>query len=209
MAQMIAEISERGVWAKLHTGYVQGRRAGVLAQRLCDIIPPNCRVLDLGCGDGQISGLIKSRRPDLEIRGIDILVRDMTYVPVSSFDGTHIPEPCASYDVVMLIDVLHHCDSPEAMIREAQRVAKKTLIIKDVMNDQFLSDWTLRMMDIAANRRYRVPCPFNFWPHKKWMDTFDELGARVSDWRSELGLYPWPANLFFERSMHFIARLDI
>jgi len=209
MAEIVAEASEHGVWAKLHTGYVQGRRAGVLARRLAEAIPRNCRVLDLGCGDGQISGLIQSQRPDLDIHGIDIIVRDRTYVPVTKFDGSHVQEPDASHDVVMLVDVLHHCDSPEAMIKEARRVAKKTLVIKDVMNDQLLSDFTLRIMDIAANRRYRVPCPFNFWPYKKWMSTFEGLGVRVTDWQSSLGLYPWPANLFFERQMHFIAKLDL
>jgi len=198
-----------GLWANFHLTYVQSRRTQVLARRLIDVIPEGCSTLDVGCGDGQISRLIQLKRPDIEISGIDIIVRDTTYFPVSAFDGTHIPATNGSQDVVMLVDVLHHCDEPETLIKEARRVARKAIVIKDVMNDGFLTDTTLRFMDIAANRRYNVPCPFNFWRREKWLATFSALDVHIAEWRGALGLYPWPLNLLFERSMHFITRLDL
>ena len=44
---------------------------------------------------------------------------------------------------------------------------------------------------------------------KEWQGHLDELDVSVNSWTSELGLYPWPANLLFDRSLHFIADLDV
>src|SRR5262249_46077011 len=118
----MSRTAELGLWPKLHSGYVQTRRARVLARHLSGFIPTDSLVLDVGCGDGQISQLIASQRDDALVAGIDTVIRGTNYFPVSPFDGVHIPEPDASKDVVMLIDVLHHCDDPESLLREAKRV---------------------------------------------------------------------------------------
>jgi len=147
------------------------------------------------------------QRPDVRVQGIEVLVPRQTYIPVTQFDGLHVEAGDGSYDAVLLIDVMHHSDNAEALLREARRVAK-TIIIKDVVNDGFLADSTLRIMDRLGNERLGVACPFNFWPRKRWLDTFSTLGLTVSSWEDRFGLYPWPAGLIFERSMHFIAGLS-
>jgi hypothetical protein len=40
------------------------------------------------------------------------------------------------------------------------------------------------------------------------MEAFGVLGLTIGVWRNSLNLYPWPLNWLFERSLHFIARLD-
>src|SRR5262249_11250124 len=141
--------------------------------------------------------------------GIDTVIRGSNYFPVSPFDGVHIPEPDSSKDVVMLIDVLHHCDDPESLLREAKRVARKRLVVKDVLNDGFLADITLRIMDVMANRRYHAQRRFSLWSRAKWQNAFSGLDLQIASWQDSLGLYPWPAGLLFERSMHFIADLRV
>src|SRR5712692_1363174 len=67
--------SEYGLWPKLHADYVQVRRDRTLVQCLAPLLQPGSTVLDVGCGDGLISHLIREQRPDVEIFGIDVMAR--------------------------------------------------------------------------------------------------------------------------------------
>ena len=65
------------------------------------------------------------------ITGIDVLLRDHTHIPVVEFDGTTIPFPDRSFDTLVFVDVLHHTNDPVLLLREAARVARNTIVIKD------------------------------------------------------------------------------
>jgi SAM-dependent methyltransferase len=191
----------------IHGGYVFKRRVRVLSTHLAELLPQNASVLDVGCGDGLIAKLIMERRPDVRIEGIDVLVRPQTHVPVMAFDGTRIPHGDGSFDVVMFVDVLHHTDDPMVLLREARRVARQALVLKDHCKDGLLAGPTLRFMDWVGNARHGVVLPYNYWPKARWDAGFAELGLATEEYRSRIGLYPFPASLLFERSLHFIARL--
>src|SRR5262249_50421134 len=128
---------------RLHGNYVQQKRLDGLVCHLKDFLPKNASVLDVGCGDGQLAYRISQERPDLSLSGIDVLVREKTCVPVRQFDGKNIPFDTASVDVVMFIDVLHHTNDPYALLREAVRVTKKNIIVKDHLVSGFLAQQTL------------------------------------------------------------------
>jgi SAM-dependent methyltransferase len=205
MVAMSGIATDGGLWDRIHGGYIRARRARILADRLASLIPPNSRVIDIGCGDGLIAHAIMKQRADLDIQGVEVLIYDKTHIPISLFDGTHVQVDDQSCDAALIVDVLHHSDDGEALLSEARRIAKKTIIIKDVVNDGFLADFTLRWMDRLGNERYGVACPFNFWPRRRWLDTFTKLDLALCSWEGRIGLYPWPAGMLFERSMHFIA----
>jgi hypothetical protein len=109
----------------------------------------------------------------------------------------------------MFIDVLHHTPDPMILLREALRVARHALVIKDHTLDGLLASPTLRLMDRVGNTRHGVALPHNYWPKHHWLEAFDSLGLRIGAWTTNLRLYPWPASLVFDRSLHFVARLEI
>ena len=117
--------------AKLHEKRVHGRRVDSLLRNLKGLIPENSSVLDVGCGDGLLASLIQEQVPGSSLQGIDVLIRPDTKIPIAEFDGITIPMEDNSVDVVMMVDVLHHTDDPEIMVREAKRVARKWFVIKD------------------------------------------------------------------------------
>ena len=197
------------LYGRFHDRWVHGRRVRVIAASVAELLPPDGRVLDVGSGDGYIDLLITRRRPGLEISGIDVVMRGRTHVPVEHFDGVTIPFEDDSVDVVMLVDVLHHTETPLDLLREATRVSRDGLVIKDVTTGapDRLARATLVGMDWVGNARHSVPLPYNFFTREQWQQAFDELGLVESYRRERFGLYPWPATLLFERRMHFACRL--
>jgi SAM-dependent methyltransferase len=193
----------------IHGRYVHDRRSRVLSHHLSQIIPKNSHVLDVGCGDGLLARRISNNRPDVTLTGIDTLVRERNHIPIDVFDGQVIPYGDASFDGVMFVDVLHHTTDPMILLREAARIARDAVVIKDHTLDGLLAGPTLRFMDRVGNGRYDVPLPYNYWPKRRWLEAFDALGLHVGVWTSYLGIYPWPANWAFDRSLHFIARLEV
>jgi len=191
---------------KVHGSYVHRRRVRILASHFAELLPAKASVLDVGCGDGTLAGLIQTLRPDVQVRGIDVLVRAQTAIPVEPFDGSHIPAADASYDAVMFVDVLHHTDDPLALLREARRVARQNVLVKDHIRDGWLAAPTLRFMDSVSNARHGVALPYNYWRREQWQAAFQKLGLKVETWRPQLGLYPFWANWLFGRSLHFIAK---
>lgn len=192
---------------RVHAGQVFARRIRILAGHFAELAPAGARVLDVGCGDGQLDRLLLASRPDLRLEGIDVLVRPETAIPVRPFDGRTIPCADKSVDAVMFVDVLHHTEDPAILLREAARVARHAVLIKDHRLDGALAGPTLRFMDRVGNAKHGVVLPYNYWPERRWRAAFDEIGLAVERWIERPGLYPWPASLVFERSLHFIARL--
>ena len=191
----------------LHERHVARRRARVLSHQLAEMIPQDAKLLDVGCGDGEIAWMVGQTRPDLTIRGVDVLVRQQTRITVEPYDGLTLPYEANSYDVVTLVDVLHHCDQPTEVLREAGRVARQAVVIKDHIRQGFAAALTLRLMDWVGNHRHGVALPYNYWTWPRWQAAFDQLDLQMERFTDRLGLYTWPASLLFDRSLHFVARL--
>jgi SAM-dependent methyltransferase len=192
---------------RAHQRAVQGRRIELLAEHLASVVPARGTLLDVGCGDGGIARTLLGQRPDLEVTGIDVLVRPHTLIPVSSFDGTTIPYPDDSFDDVLFVDVLHHTEDPAVLLAEAARVARRGIVVKDHLASGVVSAWTLRLMDWVGNAHHGVALPYNYWREPQWRQCFEGLGLRVEVWRTNLALYPVPARWVFDRKLHVLCRV--
>lgn len=192
-------------WA--HGRQVHPRRVAVLSGIVAELLPPGASVLDVGCGDGLITGSIMKSRPDIIITGLDVMARPEAGVPVRVFDGVTIPYGDKSSDAVIFVDTIHHAAEQEKLIMEAARIARKAVIVKDHLLDGFMAGQTLRFMDRVGNRRHGVDIPYRYWTEAKWRSVFDEAGLVVEQWKTDLGLYPFPLSLVFGRSLHFVAKL--
>lgn len=193
----------------LHDKLVFGRRVRVLSDWFAQLTPPGSRVLDVGCGDGLISALTASKRPDLEIVGIDVLPRDRPHIPVQIFDGARIPFADKSFDLVLFSDVLHHTEDASLLQREARRVSRRFVLIKDHYRKGLAAATRLRFMDWVGNARFGVSLPYNYWTEAQWRTAWQDLGLKPERLETQLGLYPAPANWLFGAQLHFIALLAV
>lgn len=191
-----------------HNAAVFNRRVRVLSRHLADAVPGGGgRVLDLGCGDGQVAAAVMGLRPELAFEGVDVMLRPRTHIPVTRFDGDRLPFADAAFDYVTVVDVLHHTANPAAVLGEARRVARRAVIIKDHLLEGVLAGPTLRFMDWVGNFGHGVVLPYNYLDRSRWAEAFRAAGLAPVAWVDRLALYPVPASWLFDRRLHFIARL--
>lgn len=189
----------------VHNAAVFQRRVRVLSSHLAAEMKNGESVLDVGCGDGSIAVAIQNHAPHLKFSGIDVFLRPQVAIPAVVYDGVTIPHPDKSFDWVTIVDVLHHCDDPGAVLAECTRVARKGVVIKDHLREGLAAGQTLRFMDWVGNRGHDVRLPYNYLSRDEWNGLFDKIGAKTLSWNERLGLYPQPFSLAFDRSLHFIG----
>jgi SAM-dependent methyltransferase len=192
----------------IHAEVVHRRRVRRLAALTAVLLPPNAKVLDVGCGDGQLGALLLHLRPDLVLEGVDVMMRPQAPISVSWFDGRKLPFESKSVDAILLIDVLHHCDDAMALLADCERVARESVIIKDHLADGFLSVPMLRFMDWVGNASHGVALPYNYWTRQQWHDAFALFDWNICNWKQDLAIYPLPADWIFGRNLHFLTQLS-
>lgn len=191
----------------VHNKLVFTRRVQKLAKAIAERLPQGARVLDVGCGSGDLAALVMELRPDVRIEGIDVLVRPGTAITVTEYDGYHIPFADNAFDAAMVIDVLHHTDDPEKVLAEIARIAPQ-VIIKDHLRDGLAAATTLRFMDWVGNATHGVRLPYNYLSHRTWQEIWGKLGLGTSAFTNQLALYPRPFSWLFDRGLHFVAVLS-
>jgi SAM-dependent methyltransferase len=192
---------------RAHAHWIHRRRISVLTRRISEWLEPGWKVLDVGCGDGTIGHGISLLSPGTIVEGVEVGIRPQTAIPVRSFDGHSIPVDDDGVDAVLLVDVVHHASDPERLLREASRVARQAIVIKDHRLGRPFAAATLRFMDRVGNRGYDVALPFNYWSESRWRCAWSELELDLDRYSTQLGLYSRPARWFFESGLHFLARL--
>jgi SAM-dependent methyltransferase len=150
-------------------------------------------LLDVGCGDGT-NTLALARAIGAEtVAGVDVVVRPTAVVPVRAYDGVHLPFPDRAFEAVSIVDVLHHCTEPRAVLGEALRVADRVLVIKDHFAFGPLTHRMLYWMDIAGNARDQTPSPGTYFEPSQWVDMIGQAGGRIVglDWPLKTHDLPW------------------
>lgn len=191
----------------VHGKLVFGRRIRTLAAAIAERLPRGARVLDVGCGSGDLAVLLMRLRPDVTIEGIDVLVRPETAIPVTGYDGATIPFADGAFDAAIVVDVLHHTDDPEAVLAEIARIAP-VVIVKDHLRDGLAAGVTLRFMDWVGNAAHGVRLPYNYLSRREWTGIWCKLGLAPGSVATRLALYPRPFTWLFDRGLHFVAVLS-
>ena len=101
---------------------------------IADLIKPNTRVLDVGCGDGTLMEFLKNNK-EIDIRGIEILknnVQQCIGKGLTVIEGDAEKDlsqfPDGSFDFVILSQTLQAFLNPEKVISELLRVGKKAIV---------------------------------------------------------------------------------
>ena len=103
-------------------------------QAIASLVPVASRVLDLGCGDGELLAHLQAARGcsgyGVEIDDANVLacVRRGVNVIQLNLDEGLVMFDDASFDVVLQIDTLQHLRNAETMLRETARVGRVGIV---------------------------------------------------------------------------------
>lgn len=136
-------------------------------------------VLDLGASDGRLSYEISKQFPNIKFEGVDTYVQPNTYIPIKRYDGVKLPYKDDSFDLVLIVDVIHHSNNPQELIKEAKRVTKKHILIKDHYYNNKFDYLLLKYSDYIGNKPYSIELPYNFLKKQQWLNIFNKLSISV------------------------------
>ena len=162
------------------------RRVEQIKELLGDYKTTN--LLDVGCGNGDITNAIKDSLllPSNRVIGLEVSVnRDVSNsFQITQYDGVNFPLLDSSSELVALLTVLHHAENPRKLLQEIYRVLKPgaCLIVREFDSDtEELKTFNL-LMDYIFYEIYtpcpNVPIPGNYFEFKDWLAMFREEGFK-------------------------------
>jgi len=185
------------------------RRQSGIVQAVQSMLPDGpVSILDVGCGNGIIATQLKQRQPEISIQGIDVVMPADCGIPVSLYDGHSIPFKDAAFDVVLCIDMLHHSTEPKRILKEAVRVARHWVIIKDHLAESWWDRQLLTFLDWVGNIGSGVPMPYNFLSRFQWQTLFTELELIEVTRQDRFRYWFWPVSVVIDRHIHFAVKLS-
>ena len=164
-------------------------------------------LLDVGCGDGRYTRRLAEEAGASRACGVDVKVREHTYIEVQKYDGHSLPFPSQSFDAVTMVDVLHHCDDPQRVLDEALRVARKVVAVKDHFAFGPVTRQMLYAMDVVGNARFGIPSPGTYFSPTDWVRMVDAAGGRIASLEWPLKLHDLPWRILGWPELQFTARI--
>lgn len=120
-----------------------------IIDQVADAIRAGKRVVDIGCGVGDLLAEVRARQPDVDVCGLDFSPKAIEgarrVLPDGEFrrfviDRT-LPYADHSFDIVLCTDVIEHLEYPKAVVAELVRICRPggtvAVVVPDGDVDQF------------------------------------------------------------------------
>ena len=159
-------INTNGYWDGFATDFYMKAditRGGSICKfnTICDILPKNADILDIGCLNGNLYNFIKNKNfPIKSFTGVDLSEKLINLAKIrfpeqywQQADAHKLPFEIKKFDVVCMLETLEHVDNPTELVKEAVRVIKKDgVLIVSVPNELKIEDdahiWSFTSTDL-------------------------------------------------------------
>ncbi|HLH03382.1 MAG TPA: homoserine O-acetyltransferase [Bryobacteraceae bacterium] len=154
---------------------------------IADLVEPGSRVLDLGCGEGELLAALRAQK-QVDARGVEIdpakvgraIARGVSAYQ-SDIDHGLADYPDQTFDFVILSQTLQETRYPLAVLREMLRVGKRAIIAFPNFGH-----WTTRVSHLLSGRAPRTrlfPHEWHESPNLHFLTIKDFIGlCRKENW---------------------------
>lgn len=157
---------------------------------IAQLVPEGSRVLDLGCGDGELLALLRDRRGcsgyGIEIDDTNVLAcvkRGVSVIQLNLEDGLALFED-ASFDVVLQLETLQHVRNTQKLLRETARVGRIGIV-----SFPNFAHWPNRLRVAAGRMPISRALPYRwfdtpnmrFGTHADFAELAQDSGLRITD----------------------------
>ncbi|MCX7841251.1 MAG: class I SAM-dependent methyltransferase, partial [Anaerolineae bacterium] len=153
-------------------------------------ITPRARVLDIGAGKGLLAQAL-TQQLDARVTLVDVASYNQSNLPLTICDSRALAFADASFDYALLSFVLHHTCHPEAILREALRVARTVIVIENDVRGKVRAALT-RALDSYPALRYGTPPCYFTKSRDEWLEWFAQFPVEirlVSEFSLEYGFF--------------------
>ena len=176
------KIASHFIWRKfvsrLFTKIFWMPRAKRVARHILSQIPEGAQVLDIGAGNGLVAKEIAEKR-NANITLLDVIDWNTSKFPVKMFDGENIPFKDKEFDVALLVDVVHHSNNEEQLVKEALRVAKKVVVLEEKHENKGMSLFA-NLTDNLQFILYGMPLGAHHRNSKEWLKFFQGFSPKAN-----------------------------
>jgi ubiquinone/menaquinone biosynthesis C-methylase UbiE len=171
-------ITSRCTWISPWASKIAIRRAREAATRLVALLEHGESILDIGTGDGRIADEVASHL-SAAIVLVDLVDGRHSQLPLVVGRGEDLPFGDKSFDVTLLVTVLHHTKNPRMLIKEAARVARRTVVVQeDVYGNNIVEDVMVYIIDLVGTIAGGWPRPEKPRKIPEWELMFESAGLR-------------------------------
>lgn len=174
---ILVAMETRGSWLKP----LVKRRADWKADRIFPHIKGRT-ILDVGAAEGWVGAELRRRRPDWNVLSVDVIRVEGAKTPAVLYDGRDLPFRDQSIDSAYAIFVLHHCLSPDRVIREVHRVVRRRFVVMESVYRTRMHKRLLEFLDGRVNAfrsNNKMTRPLHFDTTEGWRTRFATHGFTV------------------------------
>lgn len=163
-------------------------------------LPLRARVLDVGCGNGELLIALRQARPDLELFGLDWHFPVETRAALEGQDIGVIEAPLEAaelpaqpFDLIVMLQLIEHLWEPEESLRRLVRAMAKDgrLLIETPNTD----GWDRQIFADGAWGGYYFPRHLNLYNFERLAGLLRKVGLDVESQRSLLAPLIWAYSL--------------
>jgi ubiquinone/menaquinone biosynthesis C-methylase UbiE len=187
----------------------QRTRDDRIVEGVGDLVGQPTSMLDVGCSDGRLARAVADAVGADRVEGVDVKLQPDARIPVAEYDGRVLPFPDATFDLVTIVDVLHHAEDPRAVLAESLRVLAPggSVVVKDHVRLGPVSRRILYALDVASNYAAGIRTTNTYLALDEWVALVHAAGGAIDAMVWPFRVHDLPWRVLLPSRCHLLLRI--